>query len=133
VTHVVLDASAVMAFFVNRAGGQEVEELIHRALAGRVELSMSIINWGEVYYSVWQVSGEETAKQMAAELSQLPIELVEADLDLTRRAAGFRAVHKLPYADSFAAALADQRSAEIYTADRHFSRVQSKVSIHWIS
>jgi predicted nucleic acid-binding protein len=122
-----------MAFFVNRAGAQEVEELIHRALAGKVELYMSIVNWGEVYYATWQESGEETAKQMAAELAQLPIELVDADLELTKRAAAFRAIHKLPYADSFAAALADHRNAELYTADGHFSRVQAEVSIHWIS
>ena len=55
---VVLDASAVMTFFLNRPGADKVEQLLERAAAGSCELFMSVVNWGEVYYSVWPAEGE---------------------------------------------------------------------------
>jgi predicted nucleic acid-binding protein len=62
-------------------------------------------------------------------LTNLPIEHCPADLELTRLAAEIKAQHKLGYADSFAAALAVVRRAEILTADADFRRIQSQVRV----
>ena len=51
---VVLDASALMTFFEDRPGAAKVEELIAQATEGKCELLISVVNWGEVYYSVWR-------------------------------------------------------------------------------
>ena len=125
----VLDASAVMAFFEDRPGAGKVEELISLAVAGKSDLLMSVVNWGEVYYSVWRAKGQGAAKQAAAEIAQLPVEIVPADFELTRLAATFRANHKLPYADCFAAALASDRRALVVTADADFKSVADEIQV----
>ena len=82
---VVLDASAVMTFFENRPGADKVEELIHLGVAGKRQLLMSVVNWGEVYYSTWRAHGPGVARKIIEDVSQLPIEIVDATLDLTGR------------------------------------------------
>ena len=128
---VVLDASALMTFFENRPGAEKVEELIQLAVDRKRELLMSVVNWGEVYYSVWRAKGPGIALKVLADIAQLPIELVEADYELTRRAAEFKAQHKLPYADCFAAALAVNRKAALITNDADFAHVEKQVTIFW--
>ncbi len=130
---VVLDASAVMAFFEDRAGAEKVEELIGLAVSSKRELLMSVVNWGEVYYATWHERGRDAAQRTLAEIAQLPIEIVDADFELTKLAAEFRAQYKLPYADCFAAALAQDRKALLITTDRDFSDVEGQVNILWAS
>jgi predicted nucleic acid-binding protein len=65
------------------------------------------------------------------DLAQLPLQIVNADLDLTRTAAELRPDHKLPYSDCFAAALAVSRKASLATSDRDFSHVEKRLDILW--
>ncbi len=127
-----LDASAIMCFFGERSGAEEVEELIAQSFSGRVELFMCVVNWGEVYYARWRVSGRQAAAAAAAEIAQLPIEIVNTDMDLTKTAAELHANHKLPFADCFAAALARVRKATLITSDRDFAKVESEIEIIFI-
>ncbi len=71
-------------------------------------------------------------QKTAAEIAQLPIEIVDADLELTRLAAELRAQYKLPYADCFAAALGSLRKAVVATADRDFNSVKDQVNLLWL-
>ena len=128
---VVLDASAVITFFEDRPGAAKVEELIARAVQGKEELLMSVVNWGEVYYSVWRAKGADFARNVLAEIAQLPIELLAADFELTKLAAELHAQHKLPYADCFAAALAVTHKASVATSDKDFAHIEKHLSIHW--
>jgi predicted nucleic acid-binding protein len=128
---VVLDASALMTFYEDRPGAGKVEDLIREALEGNRRLFMSVVNWGEVFYSVWRANGKEAAQKVAAEIVQLPIEVVDATLELTHLAAQIRAQYRLPYADCFAASLAQQRRADLATADRDFARIEKQLKILW--
>jgi len=128
---IVLDASAVMTFFEDRPGAAKVEEIVARAAEGKCELLMSVVNWGEVYYSVWRAKGPGMARKIVAEIGQLPIELVAAGYDLTKLAAELRAEHKLPYADCFAVALASDRKASLATSDKDFAAVEKRIGILW--
>jgi predicted nucleic acid-binding protein len=125
----VLDASAIISFFEGRSGAETFEELLAQGVVGKTELTMSVVNWGEVYYSTWQTHGHESARRTAAEISQLPIEVVNADSELTKIAATLRARHRLPYADCFAAALAKIRRAQLVTSDQDFAKVKSEIEI----
>ena len=109
----VLDSWALLAFFKGEPAGEAVEELIHKASADKARLLLCVVNWGEVYYGMWRAGGEAAAQDAARDLSRLPIELVDADLHLTRQAAIYKATHKMSYADAFAAALAKQKKAEL--------------------
>jgi len=128
----VLDASALMTFFEDRAGARAVEELLGKATDAKCPLLMSVVNWGEVYYSVWRTRGEGVAKRKLLEIAQLPIEIIDADSALTRLAASLKAEHNLPYADCFAAALAQSRKAPLVTGDKDFERIESLLKIVWV-
>jgi predicted nucleic acid-binding protein len=93
---------------------------------------MSVVNWGEVYYSVWRVRGEKAASAKLREIAQLPIEIVGVDMELGKLAASLKAEHNLPYADCFAAALAVARKAALVTGENVFKRVGSRVKVHWL-
>lgn len=129
---IVLDASALMTFFEDRPGAGKVEELIRLGLEGKRQLLMSVVNWGEVYYSTWRAKGPGVARKVLDDIAQLPLEIVDADLELTRSAAELRAEHKLPYSDCFAAALAANRKASLATSDRDFAAVEKRIAILWI-
>ena len=75
--------------------------------------------------------GPGVARKIIEDMSQLPIEIVDANLDLTRAAAELRANHKLPYTDAFAAALAAHRKASLATSDKDFAIVEKKIDILW--
>ncbi|MGH9428797.1 MAG: PIN domain-containing protein, partial [Terriglobia bacterium] len=92
---------------------------------------MSVVNWGEVYYSIWRKYGEEVAHRKLGQIAQLPLEVVDVDMEMTKLAASFKARYKLPYADAFAAALAQQRKAVLITGDNDFAQVEKQVSILW--
>ncbi len=128
---IVLDASALMTFFEDRTGAGKVEELIRLGVEGKRQLLMSVVNWGEVYYSTWRAKGPGVARKVLEDIAQLPIEIVDADLDLTSAAAELRAEHKLPYADCFAAALAASRKASLATSDKDFASEGKNLDILW--
>ena len=128
---IVLDASALMTFFEDRPGADKVEDLIRLGVEGKRQLLMSVVNWGEVYYSTWRTKGPGVARKVIEDIAQLPVEIVDADLDLTRAAAELRAQHKLPYTDGFAAALAVARKASLATSDRDFAHVEKKLDLLW--
>jgi predicted nucleic acid-binding protein len=128
----VLDASALISYFENRPGGDVVEEVLSGCIDGKTELIMSIVNWGEVYYSAWRAGGENGARRLAAEISQFPIQLIDADFELTKSAAVLHAKYNLPYADCFAAALSKDWKAELVTGDRDFEIVQSEIKIQFL-
>jgi ribonuclease VapC len=120
-----------MTFFEDRPGANKVEDLLARAADGKCQLLMSVVNWGEVYYSVWRAKGPGVAHKVLAEIAQLPIDLVDAGYDLTKRAAEMHADHKLPYADCFAAALAADRKASLATSDKDFASIERQIPILW--
>jgi predicted nucleic acid-binding protein len=128
----VLDASALMTFFENRAGADKVEKLLVDAADGGRPLAMSVVNWGEVYYAIWRTHGEKAATAKLQAIAQLPIQVVDADMDLARQAASLKAQYSLPYADCFAAALAQARKGTVVTSDKDFERAGTALKILWV-
>ena len=129
----VLDASAVIAFFADRPGAVRVEDLLRQAAEGQHQLYLSVVDWGEVYASIWRARGQPAADQKLAELSQLPIEVVDVDMPTAQLAARLQAEHNLPYAACFAGALAIERKAVLVTEDHGFQRVQKLVNVLWLT
>ena len=126
-----LDCSALMTVYENRPGATKVATLLQQASDGRTKLLMSVINWGELHYSMWRTQDPGVARQVLDEISQLPIAIVPADLDQTRLASELKAQHHLPYVDCFAASLALQRHATLVTSDSDFSVLRKKLPILW--
>lgn len=128
----VLDASALIAFFQDEPGAEKVQELLTRAGQVQRPLLMSVVNWGEVIYVVWQRRGEEAARERIRAMARYPLEIVDADAETTLLAATLKARHKLHYADCFAAALAISKKAFILTNDADFKVLREGAEIVWI-
>ncbi|MEI6074028.1 MAG: type II toxin-antitoxin system VapC family toxin [Verrucomicrobiota bacterium] len=128
----VLDSWALLAFFKGEAAADDVETLIHKATDDKARLFLCVVNWGEVYYGMWRAGGKAAADDVATDLSRMPIELVEADLPLTKQAAIYKAGNKLSYADAFAAALAKIKGAELVTGDPEFKPLEKEIKINWL-
>jgi predicted nucleic acid-binding protein len=128
----VLDASALMSFFEDGPGAEKVEELLAKAAETKHPLLMSVVNWGEVFYSVWRAHGEKAARAKLYEIAQLPVEVISVDMDFARSAATLKAEHNLPYADCFAAAVAQARKATLVTSDKDFECVGPHLKILWV-
>jgi hypothetical protein len=52
-----------------------------------------------LFCAIQRAKGPGVARRIAADIAQLPIELVDAGYELTKLAAELHANHKLPYAD----------------------------------
>jgi predicted nucleic acid-binding protein len=133
VSRFVLDASAIITIYENRAGAETLAALLQQASDRKAKLAMSVVNWGEAYYSIWITGGPGTARHVIDEIAQLPITIVPADLEQTRLAAELKAQHKLPYADCFAASLAFLQHAVLVTADSGFSLLKKKLPLLLLS
>lgn len=129
---IVLDSQPVIAYFEKAEGWESVAELLHQAGDGKIDLSMSVVNWGEVYYVTLREYGEEHAERVENALKNMPIEIVDADMDLTQIAARLKARGGISYADCFAAALAVKKKCEVATGDREFKAVADVADIRWI-
>jgi ribonuclease VapC len=130
----VLDSWALLAFFEDEPAAEIVEKILLEGEAGRTRLLLSVVNWGEVYYSIMRRVSQEAAEAKTREIAGMPIEIVpvEADLVLARQAAKFKALHGMSYADAFAAALAKTEKAELVTGDPEFRQVEGVVKVHWL-
>lgn len=128
----VLDASALVTFLERGKGFEKVKAAMADAVERSENLLMSVVNWGEVYYILIRRCGLEKAEQVTKLIETLPIDLVSADEVITRQASRLKALQKLPYADSFAAALTKIHHAELLTSDREFEVVGKDIRILWV-
>ncbi|MGQ0526395.1 MAG: type II toxin-antitoxin system VapC family toxin [Betaproteobacteria bacterium] len=128
----VFDSWALLAYLGDEASSQEVANLIAGAHENRVPMYMASVNAGEVWYILAREISETDADKAVADLTRLGVELTDSTWPLTRIAAGFKARHRMSYADCFAAALAKDRKADLVTGDKEFRQIEGDVSIHWL-
>jgi predicted nucleic acid-binding protein len=128
----VLDASALLAMFFAEPGMEKMRELFHNASESDRPVFISAVNWAEVLYKIERKHGKnglETARQFER---TTPLEIVPVDGELAESAALLKNSHKLGLADAFAAALAQQKKAELVTADQEFKSVEKEIKINWL-
>lgn len=129
---IVLDSWAIMAYLEDEPAAEQVADIIADAHDDHTPLMMTVVNLGEVWYIIARETSELEAERSIVELRQLGIEVIHADWPLTRDAAGFKAKHKMSYADCFAAALAKQKKAHLVTGDLEFKQVEQDIQIMWV-
>ena len=128
----VLDSYAVLAFLFQERGHEKVVALFEKAAESDKALLIAAPNWAEVRYMVERKVGLAQWRETRAKLLGLPIEIVPVDQDLAEMAGEIKAHKKMSLADCFAAALAKQRKAEVYTGDPEFRAVESDLKIIWL-
>lgn len=109
-----------------------MQELLDGGDGGEHELYMSVVNFGEVIYTVWKRRGAGSAQQTLAAFDQLPVKAFDVDRDLALQASALKANTRMGYADCFAAALAQRLGAAVVTGDPDFRQVEQSVPIEWL-
>lgn len=128
----VLDSYALLAYLGAEPGHQRVDELLRSGAAGRAELYLCLINYGEVLYIIERERGLTQTQLAIAAIDQLPLQVVEADRELTFEAAHVKAGFALAYADCFAVALARRIRGVVVTGDPEFREVSQMVDVEWL-
>ena len=128
----VFDASALFAFLQQKPGAPKVSELLKEAMRGRTAISMSAVNYGEVYGAILRGHGPERARATMSAVQPLPIDFADVTPVRAFRAAEVKAKYKLYYLDSFAAALALEHKGTLVTSDSDFRRMGHSFPVMWL-
>jgi len=129
---IVLDSWAIMAYVLNEPAAEQVADIIANAREDNARLLMSVINVGEVWYSLRRRSSARNADEAMGALRSIGIEFIDADWPQTQIAAQFKSRGGISYADCFAAALAKQTNAILVTGDPEFKRLAKEIRIEWL-
>jgi PIN domain nuclease of toxin-antitoxin system len=119
----VIDSSVLLAVALDEPGGHAAEA----RLAGS---AVSTVNLAELLSQLIQRGLDPDA--LADVIRRLDLEVIPADLSQAIRAARLHAATRaqgLALADCFCLALAQERGAEVLTADRAWSKVKAGVPI----
>lgn len=129
----VLDSFALIAFFENEPGADKVARILRDINGKKSHGFMSVINWGEIYYNTMREAGIDKAEKVMKQFNKHSIQLIDANRDLTYRAAKLKAIYHIAYADCFAAALSIKLKATVVTGDPEFERLSHEVNIFWVT
>jgi len=129
---VVLDSHALVAYFRDEPGAEQVEALLNKAATADRRLHMTEVNYAEIRYILTRKDGPGAWEAAARILVGLPIEFHPVDRRLADLAADFKVRHKISLADAFAAALAKDGKAELVTGDLEFKVMEGEVKIQWL-
>lgn len=132
----VFDTWALLAWYLDEPAADVVDAMLLQADAGALELSISLVSAGEVFYRIAREQRPAQAEHYWERLlgHGLPIELVPATSERVLAAARLKATYPLSHADAFAAALARERNAPLATGDPEMRRLaeQGVIAVDWL-
>ena len=129
---VVVDSWAVIAYFEDEPAAGEIGKLFADANVAGTPLLMTVVNAGEVWYSVAREGSAAEADQSLKDIADLGITIVDADWRLTQQAARFKVKGRIAYADCFAGALAKLEQSPLMTGDPEFKLLEKEIFIIWL-
>jgi predicted nucleic acid-binding protein len=128
----VLDSFALLAFLFKEKGHQKIIDVFDQAAESDTAALIASPNWAEVRYIVQRRVGTERWSEVRSTILALPIQVVAADQVLAEAAGALKAAKRMSLADCFAAALAQQREAAVYTGDPEFKAVAKDIKVVWL-
>lgn len=127
---IVLDAWALLAYLQREEpAASRVRTVLREAEAHRAALFASLINVGEVFYTVGRRKGEQAAEETIEELRQLPIAILPPEPETIMNAARVKMHHALSYADAFAVVTARDLKGTLMTGDPEILQLKGIVSL----
>lgn len=84
---------------------------------------MSVVNWGEFYYTIAKAEGFAKTAAIMDRVLMLPLAVLDVDRPLTTSAAKLKADHDLPYAGCFAAATAGTTGVLVTADAKDFRKI----------
>ncbi len=127
-----IDSHAILALLENEKGEELVAQRLADAQNNEIALYMSLINWGEILYTIERERGSKFAEELEKEFDQYPIQLMGVNRKRIRAAARVKSQYRLSYADAFAVALAQELKATVITRNPEFKSVEDVVPVLWV-
>lgn len=129
---IVIDSYCMICFLNKEYNYEKISNFLKLAQKNNVNLLMSSINFGEIYYIVYRKVGLKKAKELYSAITAIPIQIINPDIDTVILAAQIKAKKRMSYADCFAAALAIKTNAAILTSDSEFKQIEKEIKILWV-
>ena len=128
----VLDSFAILGWLQKESSAEVVQARLDQAAEGAIELYISAITAGEVYYLLAKRRSIHIARVWNERmLPSLPVRIITPNLAGVFKAAELKAQYAISYADAFAASLAMTHDAPLLTGDPEF-RVIPGLKLHWM-
>ncbi len=128
----VLDSNALLCFLQKEKSWPVVAEILKEYVSGKVDLIMSVINYGEFLYVVKTRSTLATYQQISTQFEMLGIEFIDVDLTQAQQAADYKSQGGIAYPDCFVLTLAKMYQATILTGDKEFAKFEKDFKIQWV-
>lgn len=128
----ILDSHALLVFLEKEIGHEKVEEILFNAIERDDLLMMTSVNYSEIYYLILKEFGQEKLTEIERIIQSLPLNIYSVDAQISREAAKIRSAKDISFINSFTAALAKIKRAEIITGDKEFKLLEGDVKIIWI-
>jgi PIN domain nuclease of toxin-antitoxin system len=126
----VLDSSALIRFLDKEAGFHRVKSVLKDCVAGRVQVSISAVQWGEVAGNLRKRFGASGEIRIMNSLLPSEARVVAATAERAVHAAEIKVDRGIAYADAFAVDLAmDSPGHVLVTADYGFKSVEDLARI----
>lgn len=115
----VFDAYAVLCWMQGEPGSAYVEYLMDQAEKNALEIQISAVNIGEVFYHLVKNGQSEVAASFLSDIKRrvFPWRVVPASNSRVWEAAKLKGEYRISYADAFAIALAKEIGGELVTRD----------------
>jgi uncharacterized protein len=128
----VLDSWPILEWIKEKQPATDiVENILAEAESGAMQLLMSAINVGEVYYYVRKYQGEELAETWRELSATLPVTIEVPTMKEIWDAARLKGNYPIAYADAFAAASALKHRSPLVTGDPEFRSIP-ELELDWI-
>jgi len=131
----VLDSWALLSWLKGTPhAADRVRRMLEESEQGRVELQMSILNVGEVYYILAKNVDPQKAEEFLRDFRRMPVKSLPVPKALIMAAARLKAKYPISYADAIAAETAIRAGASLVTGDPDFKRFMGGdvVQVEWI-
>lgn len=129
----VFDSFAILAWLYEEPSAGFVDMLLHEIGTGATDGGISIVNLGEIYYTVARRDSASRAETTLLALREFDWHIHAASDDLVLAAARLKAQFRISYADAFALACAQEHDAELVTGDPELLAADHGVPILWPS
>ncbi|MGA9671804.1 MAG: PIN domain-containing protein [Terracidiphilus sp.] len=133
-TAYILDSSALIRYVDDEAGAERVEELLGACAAGKTDLYISAIQWGEVAGNLRKRLGSSQERRILSTLLPSEAEIIPVDGERAVRAAEIKVDRNISYADAIALELAMSFPDHVLvTADYGFKAVEDLARMEFLS
>lgn len=115
----VFDAFPLLCWLQEEPGWKKVDSYLTQAAQGSLEIVISAVNVGEIYYRLIRAVGMQKAEIFLSNIRHkvFPLTVVPVTNSRVWRAARIKGSYRVSYADAFAVALAKELNAPLVTGD----------------